>query len=399
MTVDIERVVRRMIGEDGEVKVLMAREEYPEKVSRSVFLAGPITGWREEAVNMLKDKGWNGVVINPVAEDYEEHYEEQVEWERKMLSATDFVIFWWPKVSNVSCVEFGDMLDTAKVISGYDKDMEDDISYIEETYKEYYEKDLHTNLEKCIDDLIEQSEDSGSVRMGGARYVPLQIWRTPAFQNWYQNMMAVGNRLDDAKQLWIFNMPKAKIVFSWVVWVKVWIESEQRYKENEYVLSRTDINTVVLYRRRFWEEVEDSEIVLVREFRSPSRTEDSYIRELPGGSSKEAQEPKLVALEEVSEEAGVELEEDRLKFVGSRQLMGTFSAHMANVFSYELAEEEYEKIMNSVKSGETFGLEEDSELTYLEVVRVADILAGTAEVDWSTAGMVASALLTPRWNV
>ena len=50
-------------------------------------------------------------------------------------------------LGDAALVEFGDMLDTAKVITGYPKELKD-ASYIDKTYEEYYLKAPHDSLDK-----------------------------------------------------------------------------------------------------------------------------------------------------------------------------------------------------------------------------------------------------------
>ncbi|CAM9308784.1 unnamed protein product, partial [Heterosigma akashiwo] len=47
---------------------------------------------------------------------------------------------------------------------------------------------------------------------------------------------------------------------------------------------------------------EDCEVVLIKEFRSPAKTDDCFIHELPGGSAFKAQEPVVEAASELHEE-------------------------------------------------------------------------------------------------
>jgi hypothetical protein len=59
-------------------------------------------------------------------------------------------------------------------------------------------------------------------------------------------------------------------LFSYVLWVKVWIEAEQRFKENEYIFTRSDISVILPYCPAV--ELLDTKLVMIREFRSPAVT-------------------------------------------------------------------------------------------------------------------------------
>ena len=69
----------------------------------------------------------------------------------------------------------------------------------------------------------------------------------------------------------------------WALHVRVYVRAEQRVKSNEVVISRPDISVMALYRRG--ETIDDTTVVLVREFRSPASTSDGLVHELPGGSA------------------------------------------------------------------------------------------------------------------
>lgn len=54
------------------------------------------------------------------------------------------------------------------------------------------------------------------------------------FQSWYQNLKNCGNRLDGAKLLHHFS-PAPGVLFSFVMYVNIWVESEKRNKSNEFI--------------------------------------------------------------------------------------------------------------------------------------------------------------------
>jgi 8-oxo-dGTP pyrophosphatase MutT (NUDIX family) len=131
------------------------------------------------------------------------------------------------------------------------------------------------------------------------------------------------------------------------------INQENRIKSNECVFSRHDISTVLLYRKR--QTVAETQVVVVKEFRSPVSNQSGYVWELPGGSSFDEVDYKALALEEVEEETGFALKsKERLKEHDARQLMATMSAHKAHLYSVELSEEELDHFKTS--SEKTFGV-------------------------------------------
>ena len=241
----------------------------------------------------------------------EDAYLEQVEWERKGLDMCDVILFWIPREMEkmpglTTNVEFGLYVSSGKVVLGA-PDWAKSVKYLEHALRaatgepDDRRKTLETTVQACrtklnkllpgvFNDTVEVGNQWLSVRHGGERCVPLHIWKLDSFQSWYRAQVMAGNRLDDAKLLWSFTIPKIGFVFSWVLHVDVWIASEQRSKVNEFVLARSDISTVCLYR---WPtppsdglaSLIDVEVVLIREFRSPARTQDGMVHELPGGSS------------------------------------------------------------------------------------------------------------------
>lgn len=412
------------------MQVVYAKQPFPNSWTSACFLAGPtprskdVPSWRPEALRLLEATGYDGVVFVPEVEDGEwksgpDAYMAQVEWERKGLELSDVILFWIPRdmatmAGLTTNVEFGLYGTSDKIVLGA-PEWATSIRYLEHALQtatgpctrhltlEATIEACRTKLENLCDDVWEGGgQGSGSLtRTGGERCVPLHIWGLQSFQNWYQNLMQVGNRLDDAKLLWHFRMPKARSVFSWVLWVNVWIEKEQRHKSNEYVFARTDISTVCLYHRQDTDahaedvmlDIKDTEVILVREFRSPACNPDMMVHELPGGSSlKPGKDPLQVASEEVHEETGLIVAASRFKPLGSRQLAATLSSHHAHLFAALLTETEMAQAKALAAANAVEGVEADSERTYIEVTTFGKMLQEQL-VDWSMIGMVAQAIL------
>lgn len=424
------------------MQVVYALQEPPEEWTKAIFLAGPtpraenpVPSWRPEALRLLESMGYDGVVFVPEAEDgnWAKNYLDQIEWETLGLKLADAIVFWVPRDLDTmpaftTNVEYGRWVGTYKTVLGHPKNapktryLDALLADVSDGHEEWHPT-LEGTLKAALDRL-----GAGARRSGGERYVPLHIWQTPMFQSWYAALRKVGNRLDEADVLWTFLMPKARMVFSWVLWVKVWIAAEGRYKENEWVFARTDISTVVLYQSwvpsdlagitgaQLHDVLMATELALVREFRSPVRNADGFVHELPGGSSKEDQDPIAVAQDEVREETGLKLAarmksarlkharrmvhaetglvmaNQRFKEIGSRQVAATLSAHQAHVFAVELSNSEMDQVRQIAASGETRGVEEDTELTYMEVKTLGEMLDEEL-VDWSMVGMISQTLL------
>jgi 8-oxo-dGTP pyrophosphatase MutT (NUDIX family) len=382
--------------------IVYAHETPPYKYSSSLFLAGGSLrkgqegeSWRKDAIQILQDIGYEGVIFVPENRDGKFHedfnHSEQVVWENKYLDMADCILFWVArdlssdKQGNLKLpclttnVEFGAYYDSGKVILAYPEDAEK-MAYMQHQADKHHIHVGHSLTEGI--DLALEMLGAGAERSSGECYVPLQLWNTPSFQKWYKAQTQAGNRLEDAKLLYTFR-PTHKDIFLWILKVNVYVAKEDRYKVNEFVLSRSDISSVLMWKPN--EDPMQSEIVLVREFRSPAATKDGFVHELPSGSSRDDVDPKENACHEVQEETGIVIDPSRLEFHGTKQLAGTLSAHKSHLYSVELTDEEIEWLKS--QEGIVHGNKEDSEQTFVEVVRLEEILKEDL-TDWTTIGQV-----------
>lgn len=394
------------------MKVVYAKEDLPTEVIKSIMLCGPTPrdketkSWRPEALKLLKDLGFDGHVFVPEPRDGKVFgdYVDQVEWETSALNMADIIVFWIPRDLKTlpgltTNVEFGVWADSGKVVLGTPPDAQK-VQYLQHMATKLKVANYST-LDVTLEDAV-KSLGEGSLRVGGEAQVPLLVWRHPTFQRWYKSQKGAGNRLDSARVLWNFRGfgQKRDKVFFWTLHVKVWVTAEKRLKENEFILGRPDISSVaLLYRPEeegsnyLW----DTEVLLVKEFRSPARTRTGFISELPGGSTKEDKgETKKVALEELHEETSFTLDPSRLKELGTLQLAGTLSSHTSTLFYARITKSERDKLVEVENSGETFGIEADTEKTYVEVRKLRDLISQketVANVDWSSMGMILWSML------
>lgn len=418
------------------MQVVYAKQPFPESWTSAIFLAGPTPrdamtlSWRPEALRLLEEAGYDGVVMVPEVEDGEwdagaDAYTDQVDWERAGLDMCDVILFWIPRAMDTmpgltTNVEFGLYVSSGKIVLGA-PEWAKSIRYLESALftatgepdarrktLEHTVQACFTKLNKLLPGVFNGTVGAGfneqllSVRHGGERCVPLHIWKLDSFQSWYRSQVMAGNRLDGAQLLWNFTLPKVGLVLSWVLKVNIWIASEQRHKSNEYVFARTDISTVCLWHRpisvtvralTFIEALLSTEIVLIREFRSSARTPDGMVHEPPGGSSvKPGLDPLQVASEEVHDETGLIIPASRFQALGSRQVAATVSAHHAHLFAAEVTTAEMSQAKTLAAAQVVNGVEEDSERTIVEVTSFGELLAGKL-VDWSTLGMISQAII------
>jgi len=391
------------------MKVIYSDQKPSKAWSKSLFLAGPtprskeVPSWRPEALKILENLGYNGVVFVPEPSDgkWKRDYDAQVEWEDFALNAADCILFWIPRSEDLPAlttnIEWGVWCDSGKAVVGFPKKTPST------DYIQYYADKLKTpakhSLQKTLEAAVELIGE-GDYRRNGEREVPLYIWRTKHFQKWYQAQINAGHILNSAKVVWTFRVgPKRNIMFFWALHIKMEIYGEDRIKENEVVLSRPDLSTIVAFKPV--SEVQrmlntgnhpelDTKILIVREYRSPASTEDGFIRELPGGSSwNTADLPTAIAAEELKEETGLAITPDRFQTLASRQVCGTLSAHQADTYVCHLTEEEFEFLEG--QAGTPHGVLEDTERTYVEVYTLRELLE-TNTVDWANMGMILQAI-------
>jgi 8-oxo-dGTP pyrophosphatase MutT (NUDIX family) len=400
------------INEDnssGKLKVYYSNQELPKTTEFTVFLAGPTyrseenkktpKSWRSEAVEYLKKKGFTGAVLIPEdsSGEFKNEYEDQIEWEEEGLRIADVILFWIPRdlvklPGFTTNDEWGYWKGQApeKLVLGCPKDAEK-VRY-QEFYAEKYNipafKTLENTLQYVIDKYKEllKKDKYTFKRTGAERFVPLDIWNSDTFIEWYKNQEKAGDELHDANVLWKYYVgPDKNILFLWSMWVKVWIKAEDRYKDNEIILSRFNLSSVVMYHID-QEDMWNSDIVLVKEFRSPVNNGDIYVYENPGGSSFSSKDPQEIIVKEIKEETGLTVEPYDLEFFGRRQLVSTLSIHKNALFGLELSDDDLADIKKSVK-GKVFGVTEETERTYVEFKQLKDLFKDDI-VDHAQIGMI-----------
>ncbi len=384
------------------MQIVYSCKPIPATISKSIFLAGPslrkgqdhLVSWRIKALSVLEQLGYDGVVFVPEADggNWDElDYKQVNDWETRCLNIADNIIFYINRdVENgllglTTNDEFGYWKRSGKCILCTEPNA-DSVRY-QEIWAEKLNIPVYHDLYNGIMDIMAK-QGAGDERRDGERWVPLYIWNHPGFKTWYGNMRAAGNQLTEARIEDVFMLPNGS-VFSFRMWCNIFIVSEKRYKNNEFLITRTDISSCVLYYPR--PDPLETEVVIVKEFRTPVNNADGYVYEVPGGSSfKPDADALATVIDEIYEETGFRPNADKLTFCGNRQLAATMLTHQSHLWSYEL--NAYE--MNEIKkmSYETHGNAEDTELTYVEVKKIHQLLADGL-LDWSNLGQILSVII------
>ena len=386
----------------SDVQPVFAGEEPPGTYVASIFLAGPspraaeVASWRPEALREITMQ-WRQpgtlVVFVPEARNgaRASDFTGQLDWERINRDRADEILYWVPREMGTlpglsTNVEFGEDMDSGRAVLGCPEQAVH-VRLLQELADEL-KAPVADTLAKTVSLALDRI-GPGAARIAGQRDVPLLLWRTASFRAWLAAQEEAGNELVGGRISWTFRVgPSRSHVLFWAYAARVWVTAEQRVKDNEVVLGRPDMASVVAFRpATSWL---DTAIVLVREFRSPARTPDGFIRELPGGSAPQAGDVRQMAVDEFAEETGLRLSPTRLQPVGARQPAGTLSSHTQAVYAVELTEAELAELRSDRAR---HGNDEETERTYVEVARVGDLLQpGNAMVDWTTIGIITQAV-------
>lgn len=394
------------------MKLYFSDDELPPEKTAAMFLAGPsprqasVADWRPEALALLEAMNFQGEVLIPIPKErfYGATqntpgwtYVSQITWERRAREFADLIVFWLPRHIDrsredlgmpafTSNFELGEDLGTGKVLYGRPDDAEK-CRYLDARVKSEGQQ-VHTRL----DSLLEAASSllgNGLPRKRGECFIPLHIWKTPAFKAWYAELVNAGNRLEWARVVATVG-EKATLAapFATVLHAHVYVTAESRVKSNEVLLSRPDTCAVAaIYRPA---DGPDS-IVLVREFRTPVRNSEGFVYELPGGSSLNALlDPRECARQELQEETGLYLDDlSRFQKVGQRQVQATLCTHACTLFVVELSAQEYEILLKQAATRQALGEHGSSEKTYVELVSFDQLV--TLPVDYATLGMALEA--------
>lgn len=373
-------------------------KQAPESFAASVYLVGatPETGhasWRATALRLLDTADIDIVAFIPEPPPGEQwrqldeaSYRQLMKEEEEKFQMSDLYLVWRGDGPGItSNLHLGRVFDSGRAVLGAPEGAH------KTRHPRYLAQKLHVPLAGSIAEMVKKAFEllgGGDKRSGGLRFVPPFISRKQEFKNWYRALLDAGNRLDYAELRWSLRVGlERKITFMWLLHPKIWIEKEQRYKDNEVVLFRPDISVTVLFRPA--ERLEDYRIVLIEEMRSAVAQATGRVYENPGGSSwKEGVDPRVCAVEEIGEETNlVDIDPARLVFIGKRQIAPTLSTFMAHVFMVALEDHEMQQVID--ETGQPHGVIEDTEQAYTFHSTVGELLQDPlGRVAWPDLGMI-----------
>jgi len=366
------------------MKIIRGQEPFPKKVTKSIFLLGPIPrkpetkkfSWKKEAYRILEELGYNGTVYDP------EHLEApgprvegydnapQIDWEVKAMDRVDIIVAWIPREfphmpAFTSNVELGEMFKTGRLVFGYPVGTErmDYLGYrakgwLDKAYK--WQVPVKHNLRETLATALELIGE-GAVRQGAEAAIPLNLWRDRTFQRWYYFLKLGRHELADFKVEYVYyrwpneetGWPRHRI---WAMRPKVKVAGENRFKDNELVIGRpSKVAVLMYYPSKFG--VKDYKVVLVKEYRPAVENDQGLVYELPSGSIEPLEGPitrKMIrdsAVQEVWEETDLKIERARLVDFDVRQTMATLVACETHVFTYELNKDEFELLTKNPDAG------------------------------------------------
>lgn len=119
------------------MNTIYARQPVPSGTETSIFLMGPtpregigggkeIPSWRPEALRLLAEDGYNGIVYVPEDESgqWRANYDDQIEWEDAALAQATMILAWIPRDLDTlpgltTNTEWGKWENSGKIVLGY----------------------------------------------------------------------------------------------------------------------------------------------------------------------------------------------------------------------------------------------------------------------------------------
>jgi len=403
-------------------KIVRAQEPFPKEVIKSIFLLGPIPrlattmylSWKAEVYRILEELGYDGIVYDPEHKSAPDQREvdyngaAQIKWEVEALYRADLIVAWIPRQfpdmpALTSNIEMGEWFKSGKMLLGYPQGTERmgyitfrGTEWLAEAYR--WEVPVYHSLVAMLQAALARL-GAGALRHGSETAGPLEIWQDKTFQSWYCSQQLGGHRLEDFRVEYVYyrksdddGRPKRRV---WAIRPKVRVAGEGRIKDNELVIGRPAVVSVLMYFPH-GDYVTDWRIVLVKEFRSAVMNHRGTIYELPGGSiepldgTHDEKTILLSAMREVEEEVGLKLDASRMIASDARQTMATLVACDNHLFFYELDQWEIKKLRSLAAKESSGQIKDNAESTICQIVTVGEAISNDCAIplDWVNMGMV-----------
>ena len=149
------------------MKIVYAIDKCDLKNSPSIFLAGPtprspeVKSWRPEAINLLEEYGFDGVVFVPESEDgiWKQSYVDQIEWEHRYLGSCTYILMWVPRdlktmLALTTNIEFGLYIDSGRIWYGRPDDAPNN-AYLDFVYEKFTGAEPQKTLKSLIHAIME----------------------------------------------------------------------------------------------------------------------------------------------------------------------------------------------------------------------------------------------------
>jgi 8-oxo-dGTP pyrophosphatase MutT (NUDIX family) len=378
------------------MQIIHAFEQLPDPCRSSLFLAGPTShdgitaSWRLEALRVLGDLGYRGAVLIPEPRRPEMRcsYTDQVGWEAEMRARVDLIAFWVPRqLTAMTNVQFGEDSDSCRCLYGRPPEAPEKRT-LDWRWQTVTGDAPHASLRGLLTEAVDLLGE-GHLRHGAERDVPMFIWRSEPFLEWYAALAAAGHTLRGFRLRYAITLGKrypTSPLFGFLAWAAVAVAGENRIKANEVFLARPDLVAVLPL---FDPGGPQAEAFLVREYRIAGRTPSGFVLESAGGTSTETHmPPRAVAVQELAEELGLAVDPARLVDLGSRQSAPTLCSHRTHLFALRLTNEEASGLRERAVDGTVLGADDEERI---RIVRQP--LAGLPDpsLDWTTIALLATA--------
>jgi 8-oxo-dGTP pyrophosphatase MutT (NUDIX family) len=378
------------------MKTVYVYQPFPQSFHSSVYLAGPtprhaeVCSWRPRALQLLESMAYDGVVFIPESQDGQRRgdYDRQMAWELDAMRRADLILFWVPAERETlpaytTRIEFGLQVNSGKIILGIPQD----------AYKTHYMEQLAKKYRIAVYGTLEETVKAalttlsgGGKRSGVECLIPLDIWRTAHFQQWYRTQTSAGHTLEDIQNVeWVFRVGANRAFPLFIaLHVAIKVRGEDRIKSNEAVIIRPSLVSICAYCPG--DTSADDRFILVKEYRTSVMNAQGFVFEFPGGSSwQPGDDPMPVAMDEFAQETGIRLTRERFQILDRRQIAATMIANEALLVAVRLEPAEMEAIV--ARQGAIHGNSIETERTTLQVLTRQQMIEGQL-VDYATLGQL-----------